>query len=86
MSLTAVAFVAAACGRDGGGGDGVGDGFADLSAEQIRDAVVTDMKALESVHLVADLTGGEQSIGLDVMLDVEGNCVSRIEVAGPRPS
>lgn len=57
-----------------------GGGFADESAETITAETKKDMLALESVHMVGEITTDDELIALDIALDTSGNCDGTIEL------
>ncbi len=75
----------AACGSDGDGGDGgesPGNDFADGSVEEIKDAAIADMKALESMTMDGSLTQEGGELELTLSMDTDGNCLGTITQAG----
>ena len=91
MSLALVA-----CGSDGGDGGDSGDDkasespssespssdFADGSVEEIKDAAIADMKALESMTMEGTLTQEAGELELTLSMDTGGNCLGSITQAG----
>ena len=76
----------AACGSDSDGGDGGGESptndFADGSVEEIKDAAIADMKALESMTMEGSLTQEAGELELTLSMDTDGNCLGTITQAG----
>jgi hypothetical protein len=71
----------AACGSDGGG-DGGGDDFADGSVDDIKEAAIADMKALESMTMEGSLTQEAGELELTLSMDTGGNCLGTIKQGG----
>ena len=68
----------AACGSDGDGGND----FADGSVDEIKEAAIADMKALESMTLDGSLTQEGEELGMTLSMDTAGNCLGTISQGG----
>ncbi|NPC98808.1 hypothetical protein [Nocardioides sp. zg-DK7169] len=85
VMLTATA---AACGDDEDGNDtsnGSGESsesFADKPVEEIQDAALTDMKALDSVRMAGTITDDGAEMSLDLRLTTAGDCTGSISMDG----
>ncbi len=73
MGLT-IAGMMTGCGSD------EGSAFADEKAADIIKAASTDMSKLESVHLSADFTSEDSTVGLDLSLNTDGNCTGTVSI------
>ena len=56
--------------------------FADGSVDEIKDAAIADMKALESMTLEGSLTQEAEELELTLSMDTGGNCLGTITQAG----
>ena len=57
---------------------GCGSSFDDESAANIEKASITDMKAIEAVHMEGDISQQGSEIGLDLSLNTDGDCTGTI--------
>ena len=73
---TMLGLALAACGSDGG------NDFADGSVDEIKEAAIADMKALESMTLDGSLTQEGEELELSLSMDTDGNCVGTISQGG----
>ncbi|MFN8195535.1 MAG: hypothetical protein U0R80_14790 [Nocardioidaceae bacterium] len=81
----------AACGgKDTGSKDSGSDAadssaaedFAGQSGKEIKDAVVADMKELDSLAMSAEVNANGQAIQLDLAMDTDGQCVGTVGMQG----
>lgn len=77
----AVLVLATGC-QDGGDEAEEGDGFADLSGQEIADAAQEDMLGLDSMRYAGGLTSDGTDVTLDIQSDVDGNCTGTIDILG----
>lgn len=88
-ALLAVALVASACARedDADALPDVEDAYAQYnSAPAIMDDGFEGMRALESVHLVADIDDEGRRTRLDLVVAEDGDCTGRVQLPGwPAP-
>lgn len=81
-AATAAGLVAAMA-LTGCGGDGdEGDEFVDQSVKEIRDAVIEDMNAVESVTLTGQFTTDGGEIALDMAISEAGDCAGTMTIKG----
>jgi hypothetical protein len=64
---------------DGGGsGEGGGDGFAEQSYAEIKQAALDAMGQLEALHVKADIEAGEETSSIDLSMSSDGSCAGTI--------
>lgn len=68
----------AACGDDGGGDSG----FTDMSVEKIKDAVLDDMNALDSLKMSGSITSGGEEMSIELSATSDGECVGTVGLKG----
>ncbi len=56
--------------------------FLRLSAAEMRDRVVADMRSLESVTVSAELGEGAEAVSFDLSLDTDGTCTGTMAIGG----
>lgn len=75
----------AACGsddKDDKSGESSSESFADQSIEEIQDAALKDMGALESVRMAGTFTNDGGEMSLDLQLNTAGDCAGTIAMDG----
>lgn len=82
-AATAAGVLAAVALTGCGGDDGDEDAdFADQSIEDIKDAVLDDMKQADSFTLTGDFTQDGQPLSIDMAIGKNGDCAGSITIQG----
>ncbi|GAB2870287.1 hypothetical protein [Nocardioides pacificus] len=85
---TVMLTATAACGGDdnddksGDSGESSSENFADKSLEEIQDAALKDMGALESVRMAGTFSNDGSEMSLDLQLNTAGDCAGTIALGG----
>ncbi len=70
----ALVWGASACGAQS-------SAFTDQTAAEIKTEVIADMQDVTSMTIQADITSGDQKIGLDLGLDSDGQCQGTLDLS-----
>ncbi len=65
-----------------GSEDSEGEAFADMSVEEIQDAAVKDMRALQFVRIAGALRDDASELAVDLRLSAQGDCDGKVSVDG----
>lgn len=88
-TIAVLALGVTSCGGDGGSDStttdeaaGANEDFVAMSAEEIKDEVIADMKALTSMTMNANFTTDGETVEFDLSMDTDGNCTGSMSVGG----
>lgn len=72
------------CGKDNG--PHAEPGFTDKSYDEVKSAVIEDMKSAQAVHMSGTVAQGGKQLALDLSLDTAGECDGTISIDGATAS